>query len=152
VTADELREEISIELELMEGVCSELFALRRDVAEREATVREKTAAAAFLAQFYGGVENILKRVCRFYAIELPSGATWHSELFRWFCAPSSRPLPVLFDDSLALALAPYRKFRHIVYHSYGFQVDWERMVEGIDNLEEVFDKFKARLTDYFETI
>lgn len=136
----------------MDGVSSELLSLRRDVAGREPTVREKTAAAAFLAQFYGGVENILKRVCRYHGMELPSGATWHADLFRWFCSPARQPLPVFFDDSLALALAPYRKFRHIVYHSYGFQVDWERMAEGIDNLQEVFDMFKARLVEYVEVI
>lgn len=152
MTADELREEISIELELIDGVCRELASLRRDLAGREPTVREKTAAAAFLAQFYGGVENILKRISRFHGAELPSGATWHSELFRRFCSPSFNPLPVLFDDTLARSLAPYRKFRHFVYHSYGFQADWERMTEGIDNLEDVFGAFKVRLDVYVNTL
>jgi hypothetical protein len=39
--------------------------LQGDVASREPTVREKTAAAAFLAQFYNGVEIILKRISRY---------------------------------------------------------------------------------------
>jgi hypothetical protein len=52
----ELREEIALELEAIEATINELFALQEDVAEREPTVREKTAAAAFLAQFYNGVE------------------------------------------------------------------------------------------------
>jgi DNA gyrase/topoisomerase IV subunit B len=54
--AEELREEINIELELIESTLRELSALQKDVAMREPTVREKTAAA-FLAQFYGGIEN-----------------------------------------------------------------------------------------------
>ncbi|EHP88055.1 hypothetical protein GeomeDRAFT_1017 [Geobacter metallireducens RCH3] len=85
-------------------------------------------------------------------MELPSGATWHSELFRRFCSPSLIPLPVLFDDAQALALAPYRKFRHFVYHSYGFQADWERMAEGIDNLGGALGAFKSRLDLYLNTL
>ncbi len=48
----DLREEISVELEAMEITVNELLALQQDVADREPTIRENTAAAAFLAQFY----------------------------------------------------------------------------------------------------
>ena len=58
----ELGEEIAIELEALEATVNELAALQHNVAHREPTVRESTAAAAFLAQFYNGVENILKRI------------------------------------------------------------------------------------------
>lgn len=61
-----LAEEISIELDLMANVVYEVLSLFHDVAGRKPTVREKTAAASFLAQFYGGVENILKRIQRYY--------------------------------------------------------------------------------------
>jgi hypothetical protein len=83
---EDLRDEVSIELTLLEATVREAVDLRRDVRERNATVREKTAAAAFLAQFYSGVENILKRLCRFHGVNLPSGETWHVELFQRFCA------------------------------------------------------------------
>jgi hypothetical protein len=51
MTVAELREEISIELEMMESVDSEAVSLLNYLADREPTVREKTAATAFLAQF-----------------------------------------------------------------------------------------------------
>jgi hypothetical protein len=54
--ADNLQEEILIQLEAMTVVVDELIALQQDVALREPTLREKTAAAAFLAQFYNGIE------------------------------------------------------------------------------------------------
>lgn len=56
MTLLELREEISIELEMMGSTVQEAVLLLSDLAGREPTVREKTAAAAFLAQFYGGIE------------------------------------------------------------------------------------------------
>jgi len=152
MTSDELKKEINIELELIETVLQELALLRKDVAGREPTIREKTAAAGFMAQFYGGVENILKRISSFYSIPLPTGDTWHVDLFKRFCVPSYKPLPLLFDEFLVLAMAPFRKFRHVVYHGYGFQLDWDRMEEGLGNIDEVFSIFKAKLLSYMRTL
>jgi len=152
MTVEELREETAIELEQLEATVRELRTLHQDVMGREPTVREKAAAAAFLAQFYNGVENTLKRISRFYDVPLPVGETWHVDLFKRFCSPPHEPLPALFDDSLASALAPFRKFRHVVYHSYGFELDWSRMEEGIARVEDVFLRFKSRLMDYLQTL
>lgn len=148
MTIEELREEIGIELELIEAVVAEAISLRNDVGGREPTVREKTAAAAFIAQFYGGIENILKRIHRYRGIPLPVGDAWHIEIFRRFSPPGYLDLPILFDDSLARALSPYRKFRHVVYHGYGFQLEWERMKEGLDSLGGVHLRVKTVITTY----
>lgn len=152
MTVEELREEINIELELIESTLQELASLRIDTASKDPTVREKTAAASFMAQFYSGIENILKRISRFHSIPLPIGETWHIELFNRFCSPSSKGLPILFDESLALAIAPYRKFRHVVFHGYGFKLDWNRMKEGLENIDNVYSRFKANLFNYLDKI
>ena len=106
MTSEELREEIAIELENIETVLGELATLYEDAKGREASVREKTAAAAFLAQFYSGIENILKRISHYHNVPLPSGEMWHVELFKRFCKPSFLSLPVLFDEALSEDLAP----------------------------------------------
>jgi uncharacterized protein YutE (UPF0331/DUF86 family) len=77
---------------------------------------------------------------------------WHVELFKRFCEPSFPSLPVLFDEFLSSDLSPYRKFRHVVLHGYGFQLDWERMVDGIKNVNVVYARFKARLEKYIESL
>jgi hypothetical protein len=152
VKPDELREEIAVELEALEATVNELLALQRDVAHREPTIREKTAAAAFLAQFYSGIENILKRISRFHDVPLPTGEMWHVDLFQRFCSPSHPDLPSLFDETLASALAPFRRFRHVAFHSYGFQLNWSRMAEGVARVQDVFSQIEASLSDYLETI
>jgi hypothetical protein len=152
MTADELREEVGIELEMLNNVVRELALLRTDVGTREPSVREKTGAAAFMAQFYGGVENILKRISRFHGVHLPTGDTWHIDLFKMFCIPAREPLPALFDDAQAASMASYRKFRHVVYHGYGFQLDWHRMQEGQKNIAEVFQSFQSVTLRYLKTI
>ncbi|MBI5326733.1 MAG: hypothetical protein HZB80_00315 [Deltaproteobacteria bacterium] len=83
---------------------------------------------------------------------LPTGDAWHIELFKRFCEPSYKPLPAIFDESLSLDMSPFRKFRHVVYHGYGFQLDWERMKEGLGNIDEVFSIFKAKLINYMRTL
>ncbi|MBU2055161.1 MAG: hypothetical protein KKC25_09320 [Proteobacteria bacterium] len=83
---------------------------------------------------------------------MPSGEIWHVELFRRFCAPSFPSLPVLFDESLSSDLAPYRKFRHVVHHGYGFQLDWERMAEGIERVNGIYQRLKKRIGDYLESL
>jgi hypothetical protein len=149
---EELQEEIAIELELMDATVQELLALQRDATERKLAVRERTAAAAFLAQFYNGVENIFKRISRFHDVPLPTGATWHVDLFKQYSSPPQEPLPALLDGSLASALAPFRKFRHVVHHGYGFQLEWNRMAEGVACVEEVFLRFKSSVLDYLRTL
>lgn len=110
MTADDLRAEINIEIEAIRDILQELLALHIDIGEREPAVREKTAAAAFMAQFYGGIENILKRISKFHGIPIPTGETWHLDLFQRFCPPSYQSLPELFDKFLADELSPFRRF------------------------------------------
>jgi hypothetical protein len=148
MTLAELREEISIELEMMGNIVEESISLLSDLSEREPTVREKTAAGAFLAQFYGGIENIMKRLHRYHGIPMPTGDSWHIDVFKRFCDPSFHPFPVLFDKSLAADLSPFRKFRHVVHHGYGFQFDWDRMKEGLGLVEDVYSRFVTSITDY----
>jgi len=148
----ELGEEIAVELDALEATVNELLALQRDVAHREPTVREKTAAAAFLAQFYSGIENILKRISHYHDVPLPTGETWHVDLFERFCQPGHPDLPVLFDEALMSVLAPYRRFRHVALHGYGFQLDWGRMAEGVANVQDVFSQLKTTLADYLVTV
>ena len=152
MTVAELREEISIELEMMGSVVSEAVSLLNDVTDREPTVREKTAAAAFLAQFYGGIENILKRIHRYHGVPIPVGDSWHIDIFKRFCSSPYAPFPVLFDRELAADLSPFRKFRHVVYHGYGFQFDWERMKGGLERVEPVYSSFAHAVSDYTATL
>ena len=152
MTVAELQEEIEIELEFIENILQELSSLRSDVAERQPTIRETTAAAAFLAQFYGGIENILKRISKFHNVPIPQSQTWHLDIFKRFCLPPHLPLPELFDKTLEFDLSPFRHFRHVVYHSYGFQLDWERMKEGVEKVEDIFTRFKKNIFDYLENL
>lgn len=152
MTSKSLHEEISIELEFIAKIVYEVSSLRSDVSGRPATVRERTAGASFLAQFYGGIENILKRIHRYYKLPLPVGETWHIDLFGRFCSPGYLILPVLFDNKLASVLSPFRKFRHVVHHGYGFQIEWESMSEGLNALDAIFRDVSFVLESFLDSL
>jgi hypothetical protein len=152
MTREEIREEISIELEAIQQIVTELLELAEDIADQQPNVREKTAAGAFLAQFYNGIENLLKRISKYYNIEIPKGENWHVELFKRFCYPPMPPLPELFKDELPALMAPYRRFRHVFFHGYGFQLEWEQMQGGILNISKVFNKFQGNLNTFLENL
>lgn len=148
---DILKEEITIEFDLIDKVIDEILSLKRNLKNEDPSTLEKTAAAAFLSQFYSGIENILKRICKFYEIPLPSGNNWHYELIKKFQITES-PLPILFDKELANLIASYRKFRHVFFHGYGFQLEWDRMQEGIDKVEIVLEAFKRNVIRFLNTL
>jgi hypothetical protein len=152
VTAEDLKTEIAIEFDALQQVANELSTPQRDVAGREPTVREKTAGAAFLAQFYTGIENVLKRVSRFHGVMLSTGENWHLDLFKRFCPPGQPPLPALFDEAMARQLGPFRRFRHIVHHGYGFQIEWDRMREGLDQVGAILAAFRDRVAAHVNTL
>ncbi|HIJ97226.1 MAG TPA: hypothetical protein HPP94_16120 [Desulfuromonadales bacterium] len=83
---------------------------------------------------------------------MPVGDSWHIETFKRFCNPGFPPLPLLFDDTLSADLSPFRKFRHVVYHGYGFQIDWERMRDGLDVLDGVNTRLKLVLLNYLSSL
>ena len=147
MNASKLGEEVRLELQQTERTVEELEALEADVGAGPATAREEVAAGQFLASFDMGVENVLRRMARYHGLEPPQSEQWHVELFRWFCSPPQNrlPLPVLFPDRLAEAMKPYRRFRHVVHHTYGIELKWERMQEGVQDVRSVFEQFRSQV-------
>lgn len=152
MSSKELAVAIEYELEALRTIVRELKYLEVVVRGREPSIREKTAAGAFLAQFYTGIENVLKRISYFYGVPLPSGDTWHLDLFDRFCEPTESPLPVLFDAALATQISPFRRFWHVVHHGYSFELEWDRMREGIGKVEPTFHQFEARLAGFLSRL
>lgn len=149
---DDLKEEIGIESGLIDETINELLSLKKDIGDREPTVRERTAAAAFLAQWYNGVENILKRLYRYYNIAIPVGDNWHIELVKGVSESPREGLPLLINHELFTDLAPFRKFRHVVHHGYGFQLEWDRMLPGIEQIPTIFVRFKEKIERLIATL
>jgi hypothetical protein len=149
---EKLRDEIEIELERMETTVSELRALGARLGSGEPSNLEKAGAGACLAQFYGGIERVLVRICKHRGVQEPTGADWHEALFRMFCEPPANGLPALFDQALESLADPYRRFCHVFRHGYGILLDWNRMKPGIESVEKVFHEFAKRARGYLDSL
>jgi len=114
----------------MDRTVVEVEKLLHDLGENEPSLRERAAAGQFLGSIYMGVENIMKRIIRYYGLEMPEGEHWHVNLFRRFVSPTTDLLPLLFPQELASRMKPFRKFRHVSRHGYALELEWERMREG----------------------
>ena len=57
---------------------------------------------------------------------------------------------VIFNNELKSQLEEYRKFRHIVRHTYNYKLNWI-MMEGImNNLNTIWSKTKENLNKFME--
>jgi hypothetical protein len=56
----------------------------------------------------------------------------------------------IFNIELQQPLEEYLKFRHFVRHSYGFQLDWERMEDLVMGINNIWDKVKNDINAFIE--
>lgn len=145
---EELREAVALELAYLQKTADDAAGLLALTQAREVTVYDRAAAAMLLAQFYNGIENVLKRISTYHEIPLPEGESSHAELFRQFCDPPRVPLPRLFPRAVEERFVILRRFRHFVHHSYAYQFDWERLRAGMATLRPGLDAFEAELAAY----
>jgi hypothetical protein len=110
---------------------------------------EMSASAMFLHSFYNGIENILKLIIKFYDSKLPNDIKWHMELLeKAFVSNESRR--EIFKKEIQEKMEEYLKFRHFVRHSYGFQLEWERMEDLICDIENFWEILKNHLKIFME--
>jgi hypothetical protein len=152
MTKEDLLEDIDIQLESMETIVNYSIEVLEILKEKDGSIIQKTALASFASQFYHGIENILKRISKYYNVQVPSSSEWHSELMKRFSDPPYMNLPVIFNEELSNDLVNFRKFRHYVIHGYSFNIEWPRLRNNLANIQEVFIKFKNSLELFMQSI
>ncbi|MBM2816827.1 MAG: hypothetical protein HW421_3589 [Ignavibacteria bacterium] len=141
----ELINDIDFELSNLKRIEQESSKLIFIVKDNKADIYQVSAAALMLAQFYNGIENTLKRICKFKKITLPSGEQSHIELFQWFSDIGKEGLPVFFDAKNKEGFSILRRFRHYVFHGYAFYLEWDKLKVGILSLEHLLQHFQIKI-------
>lgn len=101
----------------------------------------------FSAQFYNGIENILKRIHKFFKLDLPKGDDWHSILLERFSLESEFIIPVKLSKKLIDDFNDLRRFRHYFYHGYGHNLNWEILSNGVKDIQSTLDNFIFEIRD-----
>jgi hypothetical protein len=110
---------------------------------------EMSATAMFLHSFYNGIENILKLLIKFYDNKLPNDTKWHMELLEKAFIPNEKRKEI-FRIEFQEKLEEYLKFRHFIRHSYGFQLEWERMEDLVNGISDYWKTLKENINIFIE--
>jgi len=139
----------------------ELVTLDRVVKEAEQALTsisdepsqfEMHGLAAYLHQFYTGVESIFQRIVIGLGEGLPQGAYWHAELLAQMAAERPGGRPAVIDGPLYARLKDYMDFRHFFRHAYGYTLRWSQMQWKVEHLADTLTVLREQLRAFFEVI
>ena len=110
---------------------------------------EMSAGAMTLHSFYNGIEDILTLIYKFYDGQLSNSNKWHMEILEKAFMSDERRKNI-FSIDLQTKLEEYLKFRHFVRHSYGFQLEWERMEDLTNGISTLWETIKKDINIFIE--
>ena len=141
---DKLRKQIAVERTDLRKHLLQYELLGQKCAATAPDPVELSAFAVLLHGFYGGVENIFKRVVVELNEGLPTGHAWHKLLLASMTRPGPER-PVVISPPLGKTLEEYLKFRHFFRGAYPFQLRWAEMAPLVNECQQVFAQFEAEL-------
>ena len=129
----EARELVEAELENIERVVAELPGnnLLPNISSLELA-----GVAALIHNFYNGIENILKQLVISSGEELPHNSSWHKDLVNIAISND------IISESTAKELRRYLAFRHFFSHGYSFDLDKERIIPLVKDIERILACFR----------
>lgn len=145
MTIEELKKYCDEEFGNIERIKGELFSLFRS-DKSEYTLSEQAAAAAFIVNIYGGVENILKQMLVYDKLDTKDSPEWHEKVLK-----KANEIGILPPD-LYHILARYLAFRNFFIYSYIFNIKPDDLKVLIDAVSGMLTKFRSEIDEYIETI
>ena len=143
----QLIDEINIEIISMSIIALDVESLIKEVGNNTPTNIHKTALGGLAAQFYNGIENILKRIHKNLKIEIPKGEDWHVALIDRFSIASNIEFPIKISKELIEKISDYRRFRHYFFHGYSHNLNWDILKNGVIDIKEILEQFISELKD-----
>lgn len=144
-----LRADISRELDNVRRLVAEADEWTPRLAEWPDTVRVRTAGG-ILHDFYCGAERIFRHIATRIDEDLPSGGDWHVQLLQRMGTDIEMVRPAVLDREMIRQLDEYLRFRHLFRNMYGFDLEWERCRELLNDVPATFETLAQQLSLFDE--
>lgn len=136
----DLQQRIKVEIYNISLALEEISKIKD---KKNKTKIELAGTAAFLHNFYTGIENILKQILSEKGMNIVKNEYWHKALLE------SSEKNQIISSEFKNSLSDYLAFRHFFVHSYGFMLDESRLLSLANNANDIFSKFKESIKEYF---
>ena len=148
---EKFKNDILHEIGEIEKVLENINNLNREISHSDINTNNKTAMAAYLMNFYNGIENILKRAAKDYYETVPTGETWHKDLLTLSSIGTKDKIPILTKD-LVDKLYDYLGFRHFFIHGYSFMLEWGNLKSLIENINSIWEEIKLQIKEFINKL
>lgn len=143
--------EIRVEIESIEFLLAQYESVLQGFFDAAHGQVDDLAVASILHSFYGGLENIFKRIAKRIDGQMPSGEQWHINLLVQMTSATEKRPRLLSAETSAL-LKEYLQFRHFFRHNYLFVLKHERLEKLVRPLLEVWAKTKCDLEEFVNSL
>jgi hypothetical protein len=146
-----LLEALQVDIEKLQKVRQEASQNLHDFAHvHPQTLRDLRGIAGNLADIYQGAETAFQRIARATQEGLPSGGQWHRQLLDQMSQVVAGVRPAVIRPETQAALEPFRSFRHLMRHLYGFDLEWAEMQPLVSSAGETLDLLISDLESFCE--
>ena len=149
----ELQEDVMAEQRLIEKVVQNLDEIKSQLSHTlvDGDIKTEPAIGTYLMNFYSGVENMVKRVCKVYYKTVPLGKDWHKKLLDLSYEPPKGKIAI-FNQQIVGRLYKYKNFRHRFVSGYGFQLKVDKMLDLMDSVSPLWEDLKKQFEEFFEKL
>lgn len=145
MTIDELKQFCDGEFKNIDRIMSELFSIYSP-DKSDYSLAERASIAAFIINAYSGFEIILKQMLIYDKLDVKDSPEWHEKVLR-----KAGEIGILPPD-LHQVFFKYLSFRNYFIYTYIFNINWEEMKSLVDEIKDVYAKFRSEVDEYIRTI
>jgi predicted nucleotidyltransferase len=142
-----LKNEIALELNNLQRLVEESKALVNSLTGGPSSV-ELRALGSIVHDFYTACERIFERVAVYLGPGLPGGDNWHISLLRSMEVHVEGKRPAVLEHQLAARLLDYLRFRHLFRHTYGYELEWDKLHTLVERLETTKTSLGQQLDNF----
>lgn len=145
-----LIDSINDDITSLQDIRKKIDELEQQIIKNE-SYSNKMALALTIHNFYNCAENIFISIAREFGNEV-NGNTWHTDLLKIMKLNRTNLRPAVIDNKIYVFLDELRAFRHIVRHSYSFELDKRKMLLITEDIATNFQSFVDNINSFISFI